>query len=115
MINSDEYKQLVAEIKRYITLQVDYSKLTVVEKMVVLLSTAAVAIILGTLAICVLFYLSLSLESYLTLVLGCQWGAYLIVATLYLLLMMVVIALRGKLIVNPIAKFLSKLFLNPKN
>ena len=115
MINSEEYKQIAAEIKRYITLQVDYSKLTVVEKMVVLLSTAAIAIIIGALAICVLFYLSLSLESYLTQVLGCQWGAYLIVATLYLLLMVVVIALRDKLIVNPIAKFLSKLFLNPKN
>ena len=37
MINSEEYKQIAAEIKRYITLQVDYSTLTVVEKMVVLL------------------------------------------------------------------------------
>lgn len=114
MINSEEYKQIAAEIKRYITLQVDYSKLTVLEKMVVLLSTAAIAIIIGALAICVLFYLSLSLESYLTQVLGCQWGSYLIVATLYLLIMAVVIALKDQLIVNPIAKFLSKLFLTPK-
>ena len=114
MIDSDNYKQLVEEIKRYVTLQVDYSKLTVVEKMVVLLSTAAVSGIVGALAICVLFYLSLSLESYLTQVLGCQWGAYLIVASLYLILMGVVIGLRDKLIINPIAKFLSKLFLTPK-
>lgn len=114
MIDSDNYKQLVEEIKRYVTLQVDYSKLTVVEKMVVLLSTAAVSVIVGALAISVLFYLSLSLESYLTQVLGCQWGAYLIVASLYLILMGVVIGLRDKLIINPIAKFLSKLFLTPK-
>lgn len=114
MIDSDNYKQLVEEIKRYVTLQVDYSRLTVVEKMVVLLSTAAVSVIVGALAISVLFYLSLSLESYLTQVLGCQWGAYLIVASLYLILMGVVIGLRDKLIINPIAKFLSKLFLTPK-
>lgn len=114
MIDSSNYKQIIEEVKKYVTLQVDYTKLSVVEKMVILLSTSAMALIIGAFAICVLFYLSFSLESYLSQVLNCEWGAFIIIAAIYLIILFVVIAFRRQLIIDPIAKFLSKLFLTPK-
>ena len=107
------YKELFAEIKKYVTLQVDYTKYTVTEKMVVLLSATATALILGALGFGVLFYLSIALADYLTEVLNCQWGAHAIVAGIYALLLVFVVIMRKPMIVDPIARFLSKLFLNP--
>ena len=106
------YKELFAEIKKYVTLQVDYTKYTVTEKMVVLLSATATALILGALGFGVLFYLSIALADYLTEVLNCQWGAHAIVAGIYALLLVFVVIMRKPMIVDPIARFLSKLFLN---
>ena len=106
------YKELFAEIKKYVTLQVDYTKYTVTEKMVVLSATAT-ALILGALGFGVLFYLSIALADYLAEVLNCQWGAHAIVAGIYALLLMVVVIMRKPMIVDPIARFLSKLFLKP--
>ena len=107
------YKELFAEIKKYVTLQVDYTKYTVTEKMVVLLSATATALILGALGFGVLFYLSIALADYRAEVLNCQWGAHAIVAGIYALLLMVVVIMRKPIIVDPIARFLSKLFLKP--
>ena len=107
------YKELFAEIKKYVTLQVDYTKYTVTEKMVVLLSATATALILGALGFGVLFYLSIALADYLTEVLNCQWGAHAIVAGIYALLLVFVVIMRKPMIVDPIARFLSKLFLKP--
>ena len=105
------YKELFAEIKKYVTLQVDYTKYTVTEKVVVLLS--ATALILGALGFGVLFYLSIALADYLAEVLNCQWGAHAIVAGIYALLLVLVVIMRKPMIVDPIARFLSKLFLKP--
>ncbi|MGN0214294.1 MAG: phage holin family protein [Muribaculaceae bacterium] len=107
------YKELFAEIKKYVTLQVDYTKYTVAEKMVVLLSAMATAFVLGALGFGVLFYLSIALADYLAIMLNCYWGAHVIVACLYGLLLWGVVIMRKQLIVNPIARFLSKLFLKP--
>ena len=81
--------------------------------MVVLLSATATALILGALGFGVLFYLSIALADYLAEVLNCQWGAHAIVAGIYALLLMVVVIMRKPIIVDPIARFLSKLFLKP--
>ena len=47
--------------------------------------------------------------------LGCTWGAQLIAAALLLLLLLVVFAFKRQLIVDPIARFVSKLFLKPED
>ena len=107
------YKELFAEIKKYVTLQVDYTKYTVTEKMVVLLSATATALILGALGFGVLFYLSIALAGYVAEVGDCQWGAHAIVAGIYALLLVFAMIMRKPMIVDPIARFLSKLFLKP--
>lgn len=114
-MNEIDYRKLLTEARRYFSLEWDYTKLTAVEKLAVLLSAiafVAVVIIIGTF---VLHYLFSALISVLTSALGCAWGAHLIAAAILLLLLLVVVAFKKQIIVDPIARFVSKLFLKPED
>lgn len=110
----NRYEELWAELKRYLTLQIDYAKLTTVEKLVVLLSAVAMVAVLLILGACVLFYLSFAVVFMLSDAIGCTWGAYLIVSGAFVVLMLIVVAMRQKLILDPVSRFLTRLFLNDK-
>ena len=110
----NKYEELWAELKKYLTLQIDYAKLTTVEKLVVLLSAIAMVAVMLILGACVLFYLSFAVVFMLSDVIGSTWGAYLIVSGIFLVLMLVVYALRQKLILDPVSRFLTRLFLHHK-
>ena len=112
-MNEIDYKKLFNEARKYFSLEWDYTKLTAVEKMAVLLSSIAflaVVIILGTFA---LAYVFSALIDVLAVALGCTWGAQLIAAAIVLVLLLVVFAFKKQLIVDPVARFVSKLFLKP--
>ncbi len=112
-MNEIDYKKLFNEARKYFSLEWDYTKLTAVEKMTVLLSSIAflaVVIILGTFA---LAYVFSALIDVLAVALGCTWGAQLIAAAILLVLLLVVFAFKKQLIVDPVARFVSKLFLKP--
>ena len=101
------------EARKYFSLEWDYTKLTAVEKMAVLLSSiafVAVVIIIGTFA---LAYVLSALIDVLAAALGCTWGAQLIAAAILLVLLLVVFAFKRQIIVDPVARFISKLFLKP--
>ena len=110
----NRYEELWAELKKYLTLQIDYAKLTTVEKLVVLLSAIAMVAVMLILGACVLFYLSFAVVFMLSDAIGSTWGAYLIVSGIFLVLMLVVYALRQKLILDPVSRFLTRLFLHHK-
>ena len=110
----NKYEELWAELKKYLTLQIDYAKLTTVEKLLVLLSAIAMVAVMLILGACVLFYLSFAVVFMLSDAIGSTWGAYLIVSGIFLVLMLVVYALRQKLILDPVSRFLTRLFLHHK-
>ena len=110
----NKYEELWAELKKYLTLQIDYAKLTTVEKLVVLLSAIAMVAVMLILGACVLVYLSFAVVFMLSDAIGSTWGAYLIVSGIFLVLMLVVYALRQKLILDPVSRFLTRLFLHHK-
>ena len=112
-MNDIDYKKLFTEARKYFSLEWDYTKLTAVEKLAVLLSAVAfvaVVIIIGTF---ILQYLFSALISVLASALGCSWGAHLIAAAILGVLLLVVFAFKKQLIVDPVARFVSKLFLKP--
>ena len=114
-MNEIDYKKLFTEARKYFSLEWDYTKLTAVEKLAVLLSATAfvaVVIIIGTYA---MHYIFSALVSVLASALGCTWGAQLIAAGLLIVLLLVVFAFKKQLIVNPVARFVSKLFLKPED
>ena len=110
-----DYKKLFNEARKFFALEWDYTKLTAVEKLAVLLSATAfvaVVLIISTIA---LSYLFSALITVLASALGCEWGAQLIAAALLLVLLLVVVAFKQRIIVDPITRFVSKLFLKPED
>lgn len=114
-MNEIDYKRLLAEARKFFTLEWDYTKLTAVEKLAVLLSAIAfVAVVLIIVAFALLFLFS-ALISILAEAMGCTWGAQLIAVGILLVLLLVVVAFKRQLIVDPVARFVSKLFLKPQD
>lgn len=107
------YKELWGEIKKYFTLQIDYVKLTALEKLTIILSAMAFVGVVLVLSACILFYLSSALVALISTWIDCIWGANLIVGGVILILLLVVISLKKRLIIDPVAKFITKLFMNP--
>ena len=114
-MNEIDYKKLFNEARRYFSLEWDYTKLTAVEKLAVLLSATAFVAVVIIIATFALHYLVSALISVLASAMGCAWGAHLIAVGLLLVLLLVVFAFKKQLIVNPIARFVSKLFLKPED
>lgn len=114
-MNEIDYKKLFTEARKFFTLEWDYTKLTAVEKLAVLLSAAAFVLVVIIIATFALSYLFSALISVLASAMGCEWGAQLIAAAVLLLFLLVVVAFKQQIIVNPIARFLSKLFLKPED
>lgn len=115
MNNKEEtsYHKTWVEIKKYFTLQLDYAKLTAVEKLTLLLSAMTLLVVALILGAGILFYLSFALLHSLELMIGSTVCAYLLVSGFFALILLGVIIFKQQLIMNPIAKFLSKLFLDP--
>lgn len=114
MINNDpksvSVHQLIAEIKEYLELQRDLLKVEGVEKLTILISAFLVLMISIILGGGALFYLLFALAYLLEPAIGLI-GAFGIIGCVCLSILVVVVLLRKQLIINPIVRFLYKLFL----
>lgn len=99
--------------KRYGCMQFDYAKLTFAEKLVILLSGIAVAAVCFILASFLVLLLSFALIDVLKEEMSSFW-AYLIVSGVFILMIVATIIFRRQLIVNPISRFITKLFFDKK-
>ena len=108
-----DYKRIVETANDYAKLHLEYAKLTAIEKVSILLSAIALFAIILVIGGFALFDLSNSFVLLLADVIGSAWLAYLILA-LVLVVMIVIICLNRKAwIFNPVTKFVTKLFLTP--
>jgi ascorbate-specific PTS system EIIC-type component UlaA len=114
-MNDIDYKKLFAEARKYFSLEWDYTKLTAVEKLAVLLSAVAFVAVVIIICTFVLHHLFTALVGVLAEAMGCSWGAHLIAVAVLLVLLLVVFAFKRQLIVDPVARFVSKLFLKPED
>ena len=99
-----------SEIKETITLNIEYAKLTATEKVTVLFSMAALALVCLILFSFVIFLISLGLMLLLAKSTG-LFGACMIMAGIYAVFVVVAIVLRRQLIIDPVARFISRLIL----
>ena len=108
---AESFQQLYADLKKYVELQAEYLKVEFVEKLTILVSTFLIIIIITVLAIAALFYLFFSLAYALEPLLGSLAISFAIISGIYVLLILFLVILRKRLVINPLVKFLSKLFL----
>jgi len=108
---AESFQQLYADVKKYVELQAEYLKVEFVEKLTILVSTLLIIILITVLAVAALFYLFFSLAYALEPLLGSLAVSFAIISGIYVLLISFLVILRKRLIINPLVKFLSNLFL----
>lgn len=108
----ENVQQLFMEFKKYLQLQKEYTKLEIIEKLSKLLSTLLLVLLLVTLSVVVLFHLSFTLVYVLAPLVGGLMISFALITCFHILLVALLVILRKKLIINPITKFIAKLFLD---
>lgn len=106
----DHLKQIFAEAKAYAELRIAYGKLTAAEKLTTLLSVMALSLILLLLGVTAFAFLSVAavdrLSDYIGMPLSC-----LSMCGFYLLIGFLLVALRKPLVINPVARLITRLIL----
>lgn len=105
-------QQLIENVKRLLLLQLDYARLTATEKLTVILSTVAIYALVVIFSTLSLVFLTLGVGHLLATTIAPHF-AYLIVAGFYVLVLIVLLLFRKQIFINPISRFLSRLFLDP--
>ena len=108
----NNFKELFAEIKKYLDLQKQYAKLELTEKLSVLIATLVIGGIVLAIGTIALLYLSFALAYVLAEYVGGMGTSLAIIATILLLILLIIYLARKSLIINPVINFLAKLFLN---
>ncbi len=103
-------QSLWQRLKELATLKLEYAKLTAAERLSILLSTVAIALICLVGVSMFLFFISMSLVEVMATSIGMAWSSF-IVSMIYVAVLVIVVMLRKQLIINPIARFVSKIML----
>lgn len=109
--NVETFAQLIEVLKHYLGLQTEYVKLDVIDKVVRLLTAAALAILFFFIIIAVLMFFAFAFAFWLATFTGTAL-AFLIVGLVHLLLFIVVFSFRKTWIQKPLVHFLATLLLS---
>lgn len=113
--NIESIGKLFLEFKNYLELQKEYVKLSTAEKLTVMLSaiiTVAVLLVLGAI---VLLFLTFALAYFLGDALGSLPVGFSIIAALILILMGLFYVNRNRFVIQPLARFITKLILTKED
>ena len=105
--------ELFAQGKRFVSLEIEYAKLTLSEKFTILFSAMVIGMVTLLLGVVVLILLSFSLVELFKLMMAPAL-AYLTVSGIISLLIFGFYLLRKPLLINPLARFISKLILDKR-
>ena len=108
---TDEIKEMLKQSLNWTKLEIEYVKLTAAEKLVVLLSTIIIGGIMAILVLPVFIMFLFALVGVFRLIMPAPL-AYLTVGGIVLLLIFILYLMRKPLIINPVARFITKLFLD---
>lgn len=103
-----EIKSGWAKLKQLITLKYEYARLTLAERLTMILAYVAIAFMGILMGMAMIFFASVALARWIGDSIGMVWGN-LIVAGIYMVILLVIVALRKRLIINPISRFITKM------
>lgn len=115
MLSSDQnvetISQLVEVVRHYIGLQSEYVKLDVIEKVVRLLTVMAIVAMFALLLIIMMIYFSFAAAYTLEPLMG-MVGAFSVVGSFYLLVLILFVLFRKQLVEKPLVRFLANLLMS---
>lgn len=103
---------IVDSIKQLAGLYIENAKLTTTEKLTMLFAGIALTVGMMFLALIAMIFIAIGIASLLESYIAPFWS-YFIIAAIFLILMVAVFFFRTQIIENPIARFISKIFLTP--
>lgn len=106
------YMSLWESLRRLFNLEVDNAKMMVTEKLTVLISRLAVCFVVFVVGTCTLIFTSMAVADFLLESLPPRW-TYAIIAAFYALVIVLLIGFKRRIFVNPIARFMSRVILDP--
>ena len=106
-------RSIVSEIKEWLTVELDYMKLTAAEKLSVLVSSLILVIVLFIVFMVVLIVFAFALVDLFCLFMP-HALACVTVGGILLLLIGLLYILRVPIVINPVTRLITKLFLTPK-
>lgn len=106
------YNRLYSEAKRLLSLQIENARLLITEKLTLLLGRIALVAVAFVVSATALIFLSMSVADFLLRGLEPCW-TYLIIGGFYIVLVIIACCFRRRLIVDPIARYISRVILDP--
>lgn len=106
----DEVRKLFAQSKNWLSLEIEYAKLTIAEKLTLLLGTLIIGFVCLLIGVVILILLAFSLVELFKMMMPAAL-AFLSTAGVMCLLLLILFLLRRQLLLNPIARLISKVFL----
>lgn len=110
--NPGSFSSISSDVGKYVSLLVEDTKLNIAEKLTRLLSAVALCSLLTIVVTVALVFVSIAVGLALSHVFSPLW-AFCCVAAFYIIMLVVLVVARKQLLVNPIARFISVLLLDP--
>ena len=112
---SDNFTEISENVKEYIRLRTDLLKLTLTEKLSMILSALFITVILFLVFLFVCMFVSIAFIFWFRAHAGTLYGGALIVAGFYLLVGAVVYIMRNRLFIDPLVSQISKTLLEDED
>ena len=112
---AEALRKLLLEFKKYLELQKEFVKLDATEKMTVILSAILIVTVLLLLGSIVLLFLTFALAYYLGDVLGSLSLGFGLISAFILLLTVIFYLNRNRMVIQPMARFMTKLILTKED
>ena len=109
---TDNFRRLLEEAKRYLSLQKEYALMDTADKLTVILSTVAIAAVCIILGAMILFFLTFALAYWIGNITGNLSIGFISIAAFLLLMLFIVYQKRNAWIIQPLARMMVRLFVN---
>lgn len=111
----NKFVNIADTLRRIATLYIENAKLSTAEKLTVLLSGIAICALVMVLGLLALVFIAIGISALLSEFIAPFWS-YFIIAGLFILIAGIIIMLKEPLVLNPVARFISRLFVDqPKS
>lgn len=111
LLSDNSYRKILEEVKKLCGLHVENVKLQLTEKLTLLLAKIMIVMIVLIMAIVAMIFMTIAFAQWIKNFIEPSL-AYCIVASFYVLIALIVYILRRKLIIDPIARFISRVILD---
>lgn len=109
---TEQFRTLLQEVRRYLLLQKHFVALDVAEKLIVLLSTIAIAVVCFVLGAMILFFLTFALAYWIGQLANSMAIGFLTISAVLALSMFIFYKNRTRWIIHPLSRLVANLFVS---